>query len=257
MNRFRIGLAQCRPRLGDPGANLDLLQQQLECAAKGGADLVLFPELGLSGYRLDPAQLRLAEPRDGPSMRRLQGCCRALQVACVVSYPELDRGRHHIAASFIDRDGELAGHYRKTHLYAGEKQLFLPGDALAAFDTSFGRVGLMICYDLEFPEVARSLKHDGAELLLVATANMVPFQNQQRVLVQARAYENEVPVAICNRVGREGDLHFFGASGVAHASGAWAELPADRATLEILPVHPEPPPYGYQAQLRPRLYRTG
>jgi predicted amidohydrolase len=256
MDSFHIGLAQCEPRPGDPDANLAMLLAQLERAADGGADLVLFPELGLSGYRIDPARPGGSEPRDGPAMRQLQARCRALCMACVVSYPEADRGRHYIAASFIDRNGEVAGHYRKAHLYGEEKDRFLPGDALRAFDTSFGRVGLMICYDLEFPEVARSLKHDGAELLLVATANMVPFQHQQRVLLQARAYENEVPVAICNRVGREGDLHFFGASGVAHASGASAELPSDRAALQILPVHAEAPPYGYQAERRPQLYRT-
>lgn len=256
MHSFRIGLAQCQPRLGDAEANLAMLLQQLEHAAEGGADLVLFPELGLSGYRLDHIQLQqLAEPRDGSSIRLLQARCQALKVACVVSYPEVHQGHYYIAASFIDRNGELAGHYRKTHIYPGE-ELFLPGAALKTFATSFGRVGLMICYDLEFPEVARTLRLDGAQLLLVATANMVPFQQQQRTLVQARAFENEVPVAICNRVGQEAELRFFGASGIAHASGAWAELPTDSATLQILPIHLESPPYGYQAHRRPELYRT-
>lgn len=250
-----VGLAQFQPVLGDKAANLQLMLDQLEQAAALGAELVLFPELGLTGYHLNAAQLVLAEAPTGPSLQRLGESCRRLGVACVVSYPERDGDRFYISASFIDRDGELAGHYRKTHIYPGEDILFSPGGSLRSFPTSFGRVGLLICYDLEFPEVARTLKLDGADLLLVSTANMSPFEQQQTFYMRARAAENDLPIAICNRVGDEGPTRFFGASAVAQASGAYAELPLAQACLRVLPMYLEPPNYGYLEHRRPSLYR--
>lgn len=253
---IQVALVQCYPRLGDKAGNLEAMCTALRRAASAGAQLVLFPEMSLTGYLLQPSQLALAEAADGPSLSALGELCAELDVACVVSFPERNGDQFHIAASFIDRDGHTAGHYRKTHLYPGVDNLFAPGQQLRAFDTSFGRVGLLICYDLEFPEVARTLKLDGAQFLLVATANMSPFEQQQTCYLRARAAENDLPIAICNRVGKEGDTCFFGASAIAQASGGYAELPLAMETLRVLPLYLEPPPCDYLSHRRPELYRN-
>jgi predicted amidohydrolase len=249
-----VSLAQEYPVLGDCAANLERVLQRLHQAQAAGSDLVVFPELMLSGYKLDEQSIKLAEPVDGPLIERIRLTCNTLGLACVISLPEQVASGPHITSLFIDSDGSIRGRYRKTHLYADEKQLFTPGDTLEPFETSFGKVGMMICYDLEFPEVSRRLTLAGAELLIVATANMTPFADQQAVYVRARAFENEVPVVICNRVGTEPGLEFCGGSAVAHPDGGYFALGPDRVTLATVDVELGLRPYGYLAQRRPGLY---
>ena len=251
----RLSLAQFAPLLGDKAANLRAMQQQIEAAGKVGSGLILFPELALTGYRLEPEQLHLAEPIDGPSLAVLAETCRRCHVAALISFPERSGSQHYICAALIDHDGRMAGRYRKTHLYPGEERLFTPGDHLPVFETSLGRLGVLICYDLEFPEAARTLRLQGAEMILVATANMRPYASQQMVYLRARAFENEVPVALCNRVGHEGDLQFFGAGGLAMPGGQYWLLPEDETVLGHLSVRPDGADYGYSQHRRPALYQ--
>ena len=97
--------------------------------------------------------------------------------------------------------------------------MFVPGERYPVIETSVGALGVEICYDLEFPEVARQLTTAGAEVLVTISANMSPFEEYQRVYRQARAMENGRPHVLCNRVGSERDDEYFGGSGVVDACG--------------------------------------
>lgn len=209
---MRIAIAQFAPHLGEKEANLAMMTKYLNQAKEQQAELVMFPELALTGYSVGNQLASMAEATDGPSLKALAATCKELGLFALVSFPERNGSQFHISSALLQNDGTLAGVYRKTHLFAAEKAFFTPGDKWPVFHTKLGTLGVMICYDLEFPEVARLLRLNGAELILVNTANMVPYENYQNIYMQSRAMENEVPVVICNRLGKEGELHFFGQS---------------------------------------------
>jgi len=209
---MRVALAQFTPRLADKQANLERIIGYMNEAKNQQADVVVFPELGLTGYSVGEQLEEIAETLEGPSIQRLQAECRNAGIAAVVSFPERRENQFHISTVWIAEDGTLAGVYRKTHLFDKEKNYFTPGQEWPVVETRFGRIGMMICFDLEFPEVARLLRLNGAEMIVVNTANMVPYQRYQQVFMQSRAMENEIPLVICNRLGQEGDLEFFGDS---------------------------------------------
>lgn len=119
----------------------------------------------------------------------------------------------------IDRDGSVAGLQGKTHFFGGEEKMFDPGPTLRAFDTSFGRMGLLVCYDGEFPETARSLALDGAKLICMGAANMTPYEDYHFVYMHTRAMENRIYTLYCNYVGTEKRFHYCGQSGAFHPTG--------------------------------------
>ena len=150
------------------------------------------------------------------------------QIAIVYGYPE----QHAEAASCPSTpsrpwtlQGQVLGHYRKTHLFGDlDRQQFSAGDtAPQVFSCRGWRLGLLICYDVEFPEPVRVLALQGVDAVLVPTANMVGFDEVPRLLVPARACENRVVVAYANACGQEGAVHYGGLSTVAqrrrHAAG--------------------------------------
>ena len=124
-----------------------------------------------------------------------------------------------ISACLINHKGEVIGNYRKIHLYDREKEIFKPGDSFKVFQTIFGQIGIMICYDLDFPESARILNLKNADIILIPTNNFYPYERYQKTYLTSRAMENEIPVEICNRTGQEQDLKYFGESAVIDNHG--------------------------------------
>ena len=122
-------------------------------------------------------------------------------------------------AVLVGPDGDLIGQYNKVHLRGEERIAFRPGYRLDVFETGLGMVGLMIGWDLAFPEVARSMVLDGAELLIVCANWEQPHVDEWRVYMLARAYENAVFVAAANRVGEEPSYTFFGQSSIVGPRG--------------------------------------
>ncbi len=199
----------------DKQGNLARAFRAMEEARANGASLILFPEMFLTGYMIRDKLAELAETLDsGPAVSALRAKAKALDLAVVVGLPLLDRegGKPHNTVIFIDRDGSVPGVAHKTHMFGGEEKMFDPGDQLRAFDTSFGRVGILVCYDGEFPETARTLALDGAELLCMCAANMSPFEDYHAVYARARAMENMVHTLYCNYVGDERRFHYCGQS---------------------------------------------
>jgi len=229
-------------RVGEPAANLALAARYVRRAARAGADLVVFPECFVQGYSLDPAVLALAEDVEGPLAAAVGDLARRAGVAIVVGFLERNTnhpGRPYNAALVVGRDGTLIGVYRKTHLFDGEHDAFTTGDRYPVVavplraDRPPVRVGVCICADIEYPEVARLLALDGADLIAVPSADMDPYRPQQAANLMSRAIENNVHVALANTVDRRPTVSFFGGSGIASPDGTLASAGYDRPRLIV------------------------
>lgn len=225
MKNVWIALVQFEGTLGDVEQNVERACDIVKEAAEHGADLVVFPELFSTGYHLDtigPRIVELAEPIDGPTVRAMQRAAR--EAGCYVVAPiALVRevgGVPFNSAVLIDRQGNVAGSYDKVHLWALERFYFRAGANYPVFDTDFGRLGIMICYDMGFPEAARSLALQGADLIVCPSAWCAEDMDVWEINAPARALENTVFLAACNRFGREGDdLYMPGKSMVCNPRG--------------------------------------
>ena len=246
---MRAVLVQATPAPGDLEANLTTACAAIEAA---GADLVAFPEMFLGGYRIRGLQALEPEP-----LERVGAAARAASATVVIGGPEAVDGGLANSAFVFGASGELAGVYRKTHLFGAERGAFVPGSELAPIEVDGRRLGVMVCFDLEFPEVARTLALRGAEVLVTISANMEPFEDDHDAFVRARALENERPHLYVNRTGSESGAVFVGRSQALDAEGrVLATAGADPGTLVV-----ELPSAGrkdertqYLAQRRPELY---
>ena len=216
---INISLAQFQPKLCAKSTNLSKIESLMDEAKKQGGDIVIFPELCLTGYHIEDRLSEMAEDLIGESVQHVRCLCEKFQIHSLFSFPELIDHKFYISAVLIDSNGKLLGVYRKTHLFGAEKKFFSRGNTFEVLDTLLGRIGVMICYDLEFPEVARILKILGADIIIVATANMEPYERHQNLFMECRSLENEIPIAICNRIGTEKDTVFVGNSSVFDAFG--------------------------------------
>ncbi|QIB35969.1 carbon-nitrogen hydrolase family protein [Ancylobacter pratisalsi] len=226
-----------------PAANLDLLEAAAARAAAGGADLLLAPEMFLSGYNIGPAEAdRLAEPANGPSAQRAADIARRHGLALCYGYPERgEDGVVYNAALLLDRTGARRLNYRKAHLFAAlDREMFAPGDVLTATTVLDGlKLGILICYDVEFPEAVRALALAGVDLVLVPTANMKPYDAVSNLVVPTRAFENGLFVAYANRCGREGELDYVGLSCVGDPNGGNLVIVGEGEELLFADILPE------------------
>src|SRR5260370_2661103 len=238
---FTLGLVQMSCT-SDGNANLEKAIHFIRQAGQQGADIICLPELFRSLYfcqRVDPALFDLAEPIPGPTTDKIGQVAKQIGKVVLASvFERRSAGGYHNTAAILDADGSLAGIYRKMHipddpLYY-EKYYFTPGDTgFQAFDTRFGRIGALVCWDQWFPEAARLTALKGAQVLIYPTAigwhprektQLSAGQHQAWELAQrAHALANCVYVAAINRVGHEGPadagLDFWGASFVSDAFG--------------------------------------
>jgi predicted amidohydrolase len=213
-----IALAQLTPRLRETATNIETISRVV--SARPEADLVVFPELFLSGYTVADID-ELAINRDGPELKSIADIARESSTALILGAPEHVSGGVANSAFCVDEQGDIAAVYRKVQLYGGEESdTFIAGDELLIVELCGLKMGLMICFDVEFPEVARSLAQAGAELLVTISANMEPFGNDHAVFASARALENGLPHAYVNQVGPgEEGLTFAGGSAVVSQDG--------------------------------------
>lgn len=257
---MRIAALQCPP--GGRRA-LDRLDAALAETAQAGADLLVTPEMLLSGYAIGAEAVAAAAAPTGEGLwRQAATLARRHGVALAVGGPLATPHGPANAAVLFDAAGEVRAVYAKTHLYgAVDRAQFVAGDALSpVVDLGAHRVALAICYDVEFPEVARSLALAGAEILLVPTANMAPFDSVCTRLVPARAEENGLAVVYANYVGAEADFVYCGRSCVSGPDGAdLARAGAQEEVLLIADLAPDAVATArarvpYLAERRPDLY---
>ena len=219
---MRIALLQMSPVSGNLERNLDKIAKAAQSAAAFGADLLVTPELGLTGYALGAAFQKLAEPANGPMLSALAKIAKSAGLAIVAGFPERDGDAVFNSAVFMKTDGSRHI-YRKCHLYGeAEKTAFAASDQLPAVFTFAGfRIGMLICYDVEFPEMVRGLALDGADLVVIPTA-LPAGAEAKRIsdrMVPVRAQENHVFIAYADLCGAEGDLTYEGGSVIVGPDG--------------------------------------
>src|SRR5215216_2819884 len=229
----RVALAQLSPRLRETEANIETVRGVV--AEHPEAELFVFPELFLSGYTVTGVD-ELAVRLDGPELKVLADAARESSTALIVGGVERVSDGVANSAICIDEQGTIAAVYRKVQLYGGEESdAFIAGDELLVVELCGLKMGIMICFDVEFPEVARSLARAGAELLVTISANMEPFGNDHAVFVSARALENGLPHVYVNQVDPVEKLTFVGGSAIVSPDGE-IYVQAGSSEEEILSV---------------------
>ncbi len=238
---YRLTVVQFAPRLLDPAHNLGKMRE----LTKGlKTDLIVFPELATSGYVFrDQAEvIRVAESVPASmAFRSLSNLSRQLDASLVYGFPELAEGRVYNSAVLINPDGSWFI-YRKSHLFFREKQMFAPGDSgfFACRAKRGVRVGMMICFDWQFPEAARALALQGAQVIC-HPSNLVLSWGQAAMLT--RSLENRVFSVTANRIGHESNndfhLSFTGHSQVADTRGELLfRLSMDREEVRTAEINP-------------------
>ncbi|OIO89172.1 MAG: hypothetical protein AUK03_14920 [Anaerolineae bacterium CG2_30_64_16] len=222
MRELTIALAQTAPVLNDNEENLRRIAAFIQrVCSEQPTRLIVFPELAVSGYECGLNFTRLAERVTGHAVSFLAGKAAEFGVYIVFGMPIKERVESILfnAAIVIGPDGEVLGDYRKLHLRGEERLAFRPGYRLPLFETEFGPLGVMIGWDLAFPEVARSLTLDGAELIVICAAWEAAHMEEWRAYTVARACENAVYIAAANRVGEEPSYSFGGESALIGPQG--------------------------------------
>jgi N-carbamoylputrescine amidase len=228
--QVRIAAAQYAPHVGDVDGNRAAAVAWARRAVDEGVDLLVLPELASSGYvfESDDEAARTAEDAgNGRIVAALSEVCAGSNMHCVVGVNERHGETRHNSAVLLGPQGTLAT-YRKLHLFHDEQSWFQPGSGLPVVDLPFGRVGMVICYDLWFPEAVRTLAIAGAEVVAVPTNWVASFRRQVYdaagycqgdIVAMASAAQNGVVMACADRVGVERDVRFLGASVIVGADG--------------------------------------
>jgi predicted amidohydrolase len=264
-----VACAQIDVAYGDKDKTISIVSNWIEKAANKSADVVVFPELALSaGYFLGERYHTVAEPVPGHATDAIAKKARECNVYVIAGIAERSpSGALYDSAVAFDRHGELFAVYRKTHIFKPTESIFQAGDELPVFDTDFGKIGILICYDLEFPEPARVLALKGSQIIFHLVADWpqgVPGWLPERVFdvsFRARALENRLPIASCNRVGEDPDLHsyFYGLSRIIGPQGEIMAA-ADQgeklimAAVDFDDARRERDSYNYLLDRRPDLY---
>lgn len=238
---MRIALFQMAAVAGDVAANLDTIAKAAAEAARGGADLLIAPELATTGYGVGDAIRDLAEPADGRQVARLSAIARANGLAVIAGFAERDGDHIYNSAVFTDGESKPLV-YRKAYLYGDyERALFTPAPPSAPIARWRDlNIGMLICYDVEFPENVRRAAMAGADLVAVATA--LPICPQAGFIsgpmIQVRAFENHVFVAYANLAGDDGRFTYCGLSHLASPDGATQARATDAPTLLFADIRP-------------------
>ncbi|MBK9308993.1 MAG: acyltransferase [Nitrospira sp.] len=238
---MRVGFYQFDPQFGDVAANLDAVTAKLD---RADADLVVLPELFASGYQFvsqEEAQ-RLAEPvPDGVTVRRLSELAKRRKMHLVAGLPERSGVRYYNSAVVVGPSGFL-GCYRKTHLFYEETQLFSAGDSgFRVWDIGPAKIGVMICFDWYYPEAARTLALQGADILCHPSNLVLPNCPDS---MPVRCLENRVFAVTCNRIGSEARggkerLTYIGQSEIVTPKGVIRHRASrDREELTIIDIDP-------------------
>jgi N-carbamoylputrescine amidase len=255
MKKVNVGLVQTNCS-ADKAANTAKMVEKIREAAAKGAHIVCLQELFGSLYFCDVEDyenFKLAEPVPGPSTEQFQALAQELGVVIIASlFEQRAQGLYHNTTAVIDADGAYLGKYRKMHIPDDpgyyEKFYFTPGDlGYKVFATKFGKLGILICWDQWYPEAARITSLMGAEMLFYPTAIGWSIHQDEEVnrdqysawqtIQRSHSVANGVPVISVNRVGREGEMQFWGGSFVTNAFGRVVyQAPHDAETLHVQEV---------------------
>lgn len=272
MRLAKLAVAQMSSELGDVPANLQRAVEMVSSAATSGVELITFPECALTGYAFDS----LAECVEssifsrGPELSRLAGLSSELGITIVVGYLERDAdapGHVYNTATLLAPDGGR-GDYRKAHLPSMSADRFVTKGTQdpVVVDSPLGKVGLSICYDIRFPEWARSLALKGASIIASPVNFSIPARRVRDIFPQARAHENAVYYLLANRGDAERSVEYLGESGIYSPMGELlvttgrgdelliAEVDLDVAGKGVVVFEPGVSEVHFLRDRRPELY---
>jgi predicted amidohydrolase len=224
-DKIKIALAQISSKREDKNANLQKIEKLTLKAKEQGADLIVFPEMSLTGYVIHDQVYELAETVPGPTVKKVEALAKKTGMHIAFGMPELSektKATVFNTAVLVGPQGFI-GKYRKmylpTHSVFEEKRYFRPGYEPAVFQTSLGNIGLCICYDVFFPEVFRLMRLKGAQLMVCISASPAVRRGYFEILTAARALENTAFLAYVNLAGVEDGLQFWGGSRLVCPTG--------------------------------------
>jgi len=253
MHDIKVAGGQFEAAAGDKPANVDRMAAYAGEAKAAGCELIVFPELILTGYLPVSDIVPLVEPVDGPNVQAVAAAARDAGIGIVFGFAELDpsSGVRHNSLAFVDASGVVKGVYRKIQLWGAEQEWAEPGDGVVVTEMAGVQVTGWICFDSRFPEIARMAALKGAEVALVATAWLGPG-DEWHLAVRSRALDNAMFVAGADIVNPSADLRCRGLSviasprghvlaaaeegseGIIHAELSEAEMVAQRGRLQLL-----------------------
>ncbi len=222
MRELNIAVVQMKPELAKMEANVGKMADFIaRIATEQPVDIIVFPELSVTGYEGGQRFAQMAQRVPGAVTNILGQHATEFGVYILIGMAVKEKVETVLynSAVLIGPDGAVAGDYRKVHLQAEERLVFRPGYKIAPVETEVGTIGLMCGWDLTFPEIARNLVLDGAEVLLLPAAWQAKDADMWRTLLVARAYENDVFIAAANRIGEEPSYSFAGQSAILAPSG--------------------------------------
>lgn len=214
---MRLALYQANSPAGDISAGLKVVEQALADAAQVHADMLTMPEIFIPGY----ASTTATKPEGWDDVHaRLSEMCAKHKVALTIGLAEYETDAVYNSAYTFDADGEVICKYRKIQLFGeDEKALYKPGNRYETFEYKGVKFGVLICYDVEFPEHVRALANRGVEVILGPTANMMPYVNSNLIMIPSRALENGLTIVYANYCGSEAHLDYVGLSTICGPDG--------------------------------------
>ena len=270
---MRVALFQGKPPVAevcDFEVSVSHLKRLAIDAKRSDASILVTPELFMGGYRTE--DIDAIDPNN--RLRKIANIARDVSINMIIGFPEkLENDQVANSAAAIDRNGRVLGIYRKTHLFGkDENAAFVKGESLSnLFHFDGICIGILICYDVEFPEAVRTVKMNGADVIIVPTANFHPYDFINDYIIQVRAFENGVPIVYCNWSEHKNNVvpyvQFNGKSIVVDSNGtSLLRLRPSDEGLWIMNVptcsthHSRttttPPESDYIRDRRPELYKT-
>jgi len=230
--KISLALAQLDLKFGDPENNFLKAHEAVHQASTQGAEIVLLPELWASGFDLAHARNYASSLTDG-WFTRMSSLAEEFGIVVGGSMIEEDQEDHYNSFALYDKTGNLLGSYRKIHLFQKlqEHIYFKGGKKVAVLNSSWGKIGLAICYDLRFPEIFRSCALEGAELILLVAEWPRQRIEHWKTLLQARAIENQCFIAAVNKAGTSQGAALGGNSAVVNPMGEFLVLGGENEQL--------------------------
>lgn len=238
---MRLALWQGPSPEGDIAAGLAQITSALQAAGAMGADALVVPEAFLPGYNLPDIADRALAP-DDPALAALARAAQTAGTALILGFAERSPDGVYNAALAFGAQGQTLAHYRKIQLYGPrEKAAYRAGDAYVTFDLNGQKAALLICYDIEFAPHVKALADQGVGVILVPTANMMPFTHVAAHTVPAMAANHGVSIVYANYCGVEGDLTYVGGSLIAGPHGEILAQAGEGPTLLVADLPPRDP----------------
>ena len=263
--KVNIGIIQMNSKLGDVELNVSRALRFIQEAVEMKANIVCLPELFSTGYNMKI----LAEKNAEIGIRyynyivdRISNTANKNKIFVIAPFSERKDSTNVVynSAILFDDEGNMCGSYAKTHLYSFERLYFKEGSQIKVFDTKYGKIGIMICYDAGFPEVCRTLCLSGAEIVFIPSAWRIQDEYMWDLNIPQRALENLLFAVGVNGVGIESELHLFGKSKICNPQGnIIIELPKDEekvvvATINLSDIERFRTEIAYLKDRRPLLY---